>query len=175
MDGASLACRRQPVSRPRPRRPCRPLTIYGYRRRPSRVHRVWVLSLVVATLVALPKVIPTASDALRRLSKVRDSALSRQPQPIPQSPFAPAPAEAEVVASAEPDTEIVTSDSDTLETRSVESPRSQVARAPARSRHVLAKPDVGSTAKGNSAKPKVATARLVRQRLEGSGLRIAPR
>lgn len=169
------------MSRPGPRRPCRPLTIYGYRRRRSKVHRVWVLSLAVATLVALPKVIPTAGDALERLSKVRDSALSRQPQLILQSPkkgsilFAPAPAEAEVVASAEADTEIVTSDSDRSQTQSAESPESQVARVPASSRQVSTKPHVGSTARGDSAKPKVATAPLARQRLEGPRLRIAPR
>jgi len=163
------------MSRSGSRRPCRPLTFYGYRRRPSKVSRIWVFSLAVASLVVLPKSIHTVGDAVQRVSKVRDSALSPQPQSTTQSPpemaivLTSAEAKADEGTPAQAKAEIVPSDTGTLEAQSIESPKSRVTRVPARLRRISTEPQVKPAAKRDSAAP------LVRQRLVGSGLTIAPK
>src|SRR2546428_6985318 len=109
------------MSRNGRRRSCRPLTIYGFRRRRSKVHRGWVFPIALLSLMALPGVIQTVGDRLQRPSKVRNTVLSHESQSIPQSPqrtgslLASAQAEADVVSSAEADTAIVPSDAEVPE------------------------------------------------------------
>src|SRR5262252_3734569 len=64
-----------------PHRPCRPLTIYGFRRRRAKARRAWVWALAFASVVAVPRVIHTGGDA-PRLSRARDSDLHPRSQSV---------------------------------------------------------------------------------------------
>src|SRR5206468_1431997 len=54
-------------------------TLYGYRRRRSNAHRVWVSLLALASLIVVPRIMDSIATLLRP-PNLRDSSLSRQSQ-----------------------------------------------------------------------------------------------
>ena len=158
-----------------PHRPCRPLTIYAYRRRSARVRRAWVWAMAFA-LVVSPRAIHTA-DAPDRLSKVGDLSWKAQslPHSAPQIPIrlTSAQAEADVVTSAEIGAE-ADSSKRAFETRSAGSPKPQVARV-VRSRRLSTKRHPDSTVKDDVVDPNIAAAPAPHRRAMGPGLTIPPK
>ena len=139
---------------------------------------MWLVSLAVASLMALPNVIHVVGDSYQQLSRIRETTLSLPPRTVPRPPteiilLTSEQAEADVVGSGGGDVEVAPSDSSTARTRGTgasESP--ERVRRPVR--QTSPKRPQPSAVPGESEQPEAA-ARPGRERVMNSGMRIAPK